>query len=42
MLIKQVDHNGTGDNVRFGDSFTDDQFDSIYSFLLTVQVESND
>ena len=26
MLIKQVDHNGSGDNVRFGDSFTDDQF----------------
>jgi len=26
MLIKQVDHNGTGDNIRFGDTFTDDQF----------------
>ena len=26
MLMKQVDHNGGGDNVRFGDSFTDDQF----------------
>lgn len=26
MLIKQVDHNGTGENVRFGDSFTDDKF----------------
>ncbi len=26
MLIKQVDHNGGGDNVRFGDSFTDDRF----------------
>ena len=26
MLMKQVDHNGSGDNVRFGDSFTDDQF----------------
>lgn len=25
MLIKQLDHGG-GDNVRFGDSFTDDQF----------------
>jgi hypothetical protein len=25
MLMKQVDHNG-GDNVRFGDSFTDDRF----------------
>lgn len=28
MLMKQVDHNGGGDNIRFGDSFTDDQFDS--------------
>ena len=26
MLMKAVDHNGGGDNVRFGDSFTDDQF----------------
>src|SRR3954463_15247368 len=26
MLMKQVDHNGGGDNVRFGDSFTDDRF----------------
>lgn len=26
MLIKQVDHNGSGDNVRFGDTFTDDRF----------------
>src|SRR5712692_9020927 len=26
MLIKEVSHNGTGDNVRFGDSFTDDKF----------------
>jgi type I restriction enzyme M protein len=26
MLMKQVDHNGGGDNVRFGDSFADDQF----------------
>ena len=26
MLMKQVDHNGGGNNVRFGDSFTDDQF----------------
>src|SRR3989441_7933661 len=25
MLMKQVDHNGGGGNVRFGDSFTDDQ-----------------
>ncbi len=26
MLIKQVDHNGSGDNVRLGDSFTEDRF----------------
>jgi type I restriction enzyme M protein len=26
MLMKQVDHNGGGDNVRFGDSFTEDRF----------------
>lgn len=26
MLMKQVDHNGVGDNVRFGDTFIDDQF----------------
>jgi type I restriction enzyme M protein len=24
--MKQVDHNGGGDNIRFGDSFTDDRF----------------
>jgi type I restriction enzyme M protein len=26
MLMKQVDHNGTGTNVRFGDTFVEDQF----------------
>jgi type I restriction enzyme M protein len=26
MLMKQVDHNGGDDNIRFGDSFTDDRF----------------
>jgi type I restriction enzyme M protein len=26
MLMKQVDHNGGGNNIRFGDSFTEDQF----------------
>jgi type I restriction enzyme M protein len=26
MLMKEVTHNGGGDNVRFGDIFTDDQF----------------
>jgi len=36
MLIKQIDHNGTGDNIRFGDSFTEDQFeDERFDYLLT-------
>jgi len=36
MLMKQVDHNGSGDNVRFGDSFTDDRFaDETFDYLLT-------
>jgi type I restriction enzyme M protein len=36
MLIKQVDHNGSGDNVRFGDSFTDDQFPGEkFDYLLS-------
>jgi type I restriction enzyme M protein len=36
MLIKQVDHNGSGDNVRFGDSFTEDQFpDERFDYFLT-------
>ncbi|HUP60401.1 MAG TPA: class I SAM-dependent DNA methyltransferase [Thermoanaerobaculia bacterium] len=36
MLIKQVDHNGGGDNVRFGDSFTDDQFAGMtFDYFLT-------
>ncbi len=35
MLMKQVDHNGSGDNVRFGDSFTDDQFaGETFDYLL--------
>jgi type I restriction enzyme M protein len=35
MLMKQVDHNGGVDNVRFGDSFTDDQFASeTFDYLL--------
>jgi type I restriction enzyme M protein len=34
--MKQVDHNGSGDNVRFGDSFTEDQFpDEKYDYFLT-------
>jgi type I restriction enzyme M protein len=36
MLIKQVDHNGSGDNVRFGDSFTEDQFSGqTFDYLLS-------
>jgi type I restriction enzyme M protein len=36
MLIKQVDHNGGGDNIRFGDSFTDDQFpEDRFDYFLT-------
>lgn len=27
MLIKQVDHNGGGDNIRYGDTFIADQFE---------------
>src|SRR5215468_7189913 len=38
MLIKQVDHNGGGDNVRFGDCFTEDRFDEeptkTFDYLL--------
>jgi type I restriction enzyme M protein len=26
MLMKQVDHNGRGENIKFGDTFIDDQF----------------
>ena len=34
--MKQVDHNGGGDNVRFGDTFTDDQFaDQKFDYFLT-------
>ena len=36
MLMKQVDHNGRGDNIRFGDSFTGDRFESeTYDYFLT-------
>jgi len=36
MLMKQVDHNGGANNVRFGDSFTDDQFEGeTFDYLLT-------
>ena len=36
MLMKQVDHNGDGDNIRFGDSFTEDRFDGrTFDYFLT-------
>lgn len=36
MLIKQVDHNGGGDNIRYGDIFTEDQFpDEKFDYFLT-------
>ncbi len=36
MLMKQVDHNGSGNNIRFGDSFTKDQFkDKTFDYFLT-------
>ena len=36
MLMKQVDHNGGGDNVRFGDSLTEDRFEGQrYDYFLT-------
>ena len=36
MLMKQVDHNGGRDNIRFGDSFTEDRFgDESFDYFLT-------
>jgi type I restriction enzyme M protein len=36
MLMKQVDHNGGGDNVRFGDTFLEDQFsEDTFDFFLS-------
>ena len=36
MLMKQVDHNGGGDSIRFGDSLTDDQFEGeTFDYFLT-------
>lgn len=39
MLMKQVDHNGGGENVRFGDIFTEDRFDEeptkTFDYFLT-------
>ena len=36
MLMKQVDHNGAGNNVRYGDSFMEDEFaDETFDYFLT-------
>ena len=36
MLMKHVDHNGSGDNIRFGDSLTEDRFrEETFDYLLT-------
>ncbi len=36
MLMKQVDHNGGGNNIRYGDTFIDDQFaGETYDYFLT-------
>ena len=36
MLMKEVDHNGSRDNVRFGDSLIEDQFnDETFDYFLT-------
>jgi len=36
MLMKQVDHNGGANNIRFGDSFTEDRFaGETFDYFLT-------
>ena len=36
MLMKQVDHNGGGDNIHFGDSLTEDRFEGkTFDYFLT-------
>src|ERR1700744_676943 len=36
MLMKEVSHNGGGDNVRFGDTFLDDQFkNDTFDYFLS-------
>ena len=36
MLMKEVSHNGGGDNVRFGDIFTEDRFpDDTFDYFLS-------
>jgi type I restriction enzyme M protein len=35
MLIKEVGHNGTGENIRFGDSLIDDKFENeTFDYLI--------
>ncbi|KAI95704.1 DNA methyltransferase [Rhodomicrobium udaipurense JA643] len=35
MLMKEVDHNGGGENIQFGDTFTDDKFDErTFDYLI--------
>jgi type I restriction enzyme M protein len=35
MLIKEVDHNGGGENIQFGDSFLEDRFsDQTFDFFI--------
>jgi len=35
MLLKEVDHNGDGENIQFGDIFTDDKFeDRRFDYLI--------
>ncbi len=35
MLIKEVSHNGTGENIRFGDSLIDDKFEEeTFDYLI--------
>jgi type I restriction enzyme M protein len=36
---KQVDHNGSGDNIRFGDSFNDQFPEESFDYLLTPTVD---
>ena len=36
MLMKQVDHNGGGESIRFGDTLTEDRFaDETFDYFLT-------
>lgn len=41
MLMKEVSHNGGGENVRFGDGFTDDRGKSWTSTLAHFEVEKS-